>query len=255
MRVHPHAGVREHRGADLVTQGVGVLAAVAASGKQRGAAGGCQRRAELREVALDQGDATGRQRVFERLVVLRLVVLDDDVQGVACPARPDQVPLEIEARQIGDADRRHQQDLDRHRRLRQPCGPHRVLLPLRQGHQLGRQLHQGERRLRVVQCPQAGAILRRQAAPGCFETTDHRRHPVQVLRVGADVMTGNRLQGGRQVHDRRCRLAASALEQVAESVLEGVDGDQIGEAGQACRVTAAHHQRRGELADLVLPVP
>jgi hypothetical protein len=56
--------------------------------------------------------------VLRRAVVLHLAPVDGDERRLAVAARPVEVALELESREVADPPGDHQQDLDRHR------GPH-----------------------------------------------------------------------------------------------------------------------------------
>ena len=156
------------------------------------------------------------------------------------------------AGQIADAHRRHQQDLDRHRRLglqRAGIGPR---IAGGQTHQHVRQAKQGARLLRIVELAQTGAVGLGQAAAADIEAPHDRRYPIEVSLFDTEMVPGDRLQRAGEIVDRCGRLAAAALDQKPQPLLQGLDLDEVPERGDRIGIPAAQHQRRGKAADLPL---
>ena len=142
-------------------------------------------------------------------------------------AGTDQVLFEIEPRQIVDAQRRHQQDLDSHGGL----GLQRAgMEPRISGGEVDQGVRQAQQRshvLWIVKLSQARSILLGEAAAADIEAAHDPGHLVEVMLFDVQVMPGDRLQRADEIIDRGRRLAAAALDQEHQAGFEGFDLDKI----------------------------
>ena len=187
--------------------------------------GAGQHRPHPGAVELEQGTGRSRQRQLDGLAVLDLGPRDQQlvVRLPAPAAAAQQMAVELEAGEIAQAQRGHQQELHRQGPLeaQRRARRQRRARGRQAGIDRGRQPDQAPQQLGIRELLQREAVLERQAG---LRRGDPAHHPPELLehrRRGTDMVAGDRLQMGGEAMDLRGRPVAAAGEEEAQDRLHG----------------------------------
>lgn len=182
--VYPHPGKLVDGVGDLVGETSDHLWTSPYSGEEGSTIGRRQPGAKLPKVAFDQLDALLRHWVIERLAVLDLLGLYDNVHRCAA-SWADEVPIEIEPLEIANAHWRHQEYLDGDGHLSFDGAAVRSWIASGGAHQLVRELEQSLQILRVVKLSETRPISLREAGAAGLKASNYCPWLVEVVPRGA----------------------------------------------------------------------